>query len=135
MIDGYSELNSSISKTLDLINDVEMASKEQQVGIEQINDAVNELDQQTQKNVSVATRTKEIAIETKDIAHAIVNDANEKEFIGKDNVKAKQVVASAVIANTVVAPTVAQKNTNKTTKSSSIKQISSNVEKDGWTSF
>ncbi len=89
MISGYTQLNESISKTLELISDVEMASKEQQIGIEQINDAVTQLDQQTQKNASVASHTKDIAVQTQKIAHDIVDDANEKEFIGKDDVKAK----------------------------------------------
>ena len=89
MIDGYTHLNEGITKTLELISDVEMASKEQSHGIEQINDAVGILDQQTQKNASVANQTKDIALQTQAISHTIVNDANEKEFIGKDLVKAK----------------------------------------------
>ncbi|RXJ60954.1 methyl-accepting chemotaxis protein, partial [Halarcobacter anaerophilus] len=39
MIKGYNGLNDNISKTIEIISDVEMASKEQQTGIEQINDA------------------------------------------------------------------------------------------------
>ena len=90
MIDGYTHLNESITKTLELISHVEMASKEQSKGIEQINDAVSELDQQTQKNASVASHTKDIAIQTQSIADTIVDNANQKEFIGKDTVKAKE---------------------------------------------
>ncbi len=89
MIDGYTHLNESISKTINMISDVEMASKEQQLGIEQINDAVIQLDQQTQKNASVASYTKNIAEQTQQIAYDIVEDANAKEFIGKDTVTAK----------------------------------------------
>ena len=86
MIDGYTHLNESISKTLNLITDVEGASKEQQNGIVQINDAVNSLDRQTQQNASVANATKDIAVQTQSIAITIVKDADEKEFIGKENV-------------------------------------------------
>ena len=89
MIQGYHHLNENISKTLDLIKDVEMASKEQLVGIEQINSAVAELDQQTQQNAQVATQTKQIAQSTQTIANSVVQDANEKEFIGKEEVKAQ----------------------------------------------
>ena len=89
MIDGYTHLNGSITKTLELISNVEMASKEQQRGIEQINDAVSQLDRQTQKNASVASHTKNISIQTQTIAHEIVDDANEKEFVGKNNIQAK----------------------------------------------
>ena len=89
MIEGYTSLNNSISKTLELISNVEMSSKEQQHGIEQINSAVSKLDQQTQKNAHTASQTKDIASQTQLIAQNIVDDANEKEFIGKDSVKAK----------------------------------------------
>lgn len=86
MIDGYTHLNDSITKTLELISDVEMASKEQQIGIEQINNAVAQLDQQTQENASVASATKDIANETQNIANTVVNNANEKKFEGKENI-------------------------------------------------
>ena len=89
MIDGYSNLNDSISKTLDLISDVESAAKEQQVGIMQINDAINSLDKQTQENANVASQTNVIAKQTDAVAKQIVTNANEKEFIGKDDIKAK----------------------------------------------
>ena len=84
MIDGYHELNENVSKTIELITDVEHASKEQLSGIEQINDAVNSLDKQTQENASIAAQTNEIAIQTDTIAKLIVQSVNEKEFIGKN---------------------------------------------------
>merc|ERR1711916_147437 len=84
MIDGYGGLNENISKTLDLIKDVEMASKEQQTGIVQINDAINSLDKQTQKNASIASQTHGVAVRTDEIAKLVVTEANEKEFTGKD---------------------------------------------------
>ncbi len=83
MIDGYTHLNESISKTIELISNVESASKEQQTGIIQINNAINLLDQQTQKNASVASNTKTIAIQTQNIANTVVNNANNKQFKGK----------------------------------------------------
>ncbi len=89
MIKGYVGLNQNISKTLELIGDVETASKEQQLGITQINDAVTMLDRQTQQNASIANEAKDIADQTQIIANNIVKDANEKEFIGKDSVKEK----------------------------------------------
>jgi len=89
MIDGYSSLNKNINKTIELISDVEMASKEQQLGIEQINNAIAQLDRRTQENANVASQTKNVAMQTQNISHDIVADANEKEFIGKDNVLAK----------------------------------------------
>ncbi len=83
MIVGYEELNVSIHKTTQIINDIAGASKEQQHGIQQINNAISELDSVTQKNAQIASEAKSIAQETKTIADEIVKDANEKDFIGK----------------------------------------------------
>jgi len=90
MIKGYTNLNSSVLKTIELISDIEAASKEQQYGIEQINDAVSQLDQQTQHNASIASKTQEVAKQTDKIAKLIVSNADEKEFIGKQTVQRKE---------------------------------------------
>jgi methyl-accepting chemotaxis protein len=86
MIEGYSSLNDNISKTIDVIDKVTGASKEQQKGIEQINHTINELDKKTQENASVALNANQIAQQTSQIAHTIVENAQNKEFIGKDNI-------------------------------------------------
>ena len=91
MITGYKELNQNITNTINLISDIEMSSKEQLTGIEQINDAINNLDQQTQKNAVIASQTHDVAVTTDTIAKLIVSNANEKEFIGKNEVKAKEI--------------------------------------------
>lgn len=92
MIQGYETLNSNIQKTTATINSIAEASKEQRIGIEQINDAVNQLDQQTQQNVAISNTTHSVAVQTDEIAKLVVSSANEKEFIGKDSVKAKSIV-------------------------------------------
>ena len=89
MIDGYQELNMNISQTINLISDIEMSSKEQLLGIEQINDAINSLDQQTQNNAMIASEAHNVAVLTDKIAKLIVSNANEKEFIGKEFAKIK----------------------------------------------
>jgi len=91
MIEGYKELNENISYTINLIQDIEMSSKEQLLGIEQINNAINQLDQQTQRNAIVSSQTHEVAILTDEIAKLVVSNANAKEFIGKNEVKAKKI--------------------------------------------
>jgi methyl-accepting chemotaxis protein len=91
MIDGYKELNQNINQTINLISDIQNASKEQLLGIEQINDAVNQLDQQTQQNAAVASQTHDVAVITDQIAKLVVSSANEKEFVGKNEVKAKTI--------------------------------------------
>jgi len=90
MIVGYKELNHNISQTINLISDIEMSSKEQLQGIEQINDAVTQLDQQTQQNAMVASETHDVAVLTDKIAKLVVSNADEKEFQGKNEVKAKE---------------------------------------------
>ena len=91
MINGYEELNTNISQTIELIADIETASKEQYQGIEQINNTVTILDRQTQQNAVVAANTHEVAAITDNISKLIVKNANEKEFLGKDDIKAKKV--------------------------------------------
>ena len=91
MIEGYKELNSNISHTMNLITDIQNSSKEQLLGIEQINDVVNNLDRQTQQNAQIASQTNEIAKLTDSIAKVIVDDTNSKEFYGKDSVKSRDI--------------------------------------------
>ncbi len=85
MIEGYAHLNTSISNTIELISNVETSSKEQLSGIEQINNAVNLLDSQTQKNASVANQTRQIANTTASIAKSIVDATSEKNFKRNDD--------------------------------------------------
>ena len=89
MIVGYKKLNENIAKTINLIADIENASKEQLSGIEQINDAVTQLDQQTQQNAAVAAQTHDVAVLTDQIAKLVVSDADSKEFKGRNEAKAK----------------------------------------------
>ena len=83
MILGYNVLNENISKSTDIIKDIEISSSEEKISIEQINNVVNRLDQQTQNNASVASKTHEIAQHTAEIAKQILNAVNEKKF--RDN--------------------------------------------------
>jgi methyl-accepting chemotaxis protein len=91
MIAGYDGLNENISKTINLISDIESASKEQQSGIEQINDAVSKLDQQTQQNAIIASQTHNVAMITDKIAKLVVKTADEKQFLGKEKVQAQSI--------------------------------------------
>jgi|GEM_PF-441266 len=86
MIHGYTDLNENIRKTIELINQVEAASKEQKAGIEQINDAVSAQDQQTQQIAAAATETHEIAVHSSHISEQIVENVDKKEFPGKDQI-------------------------------------------------
>ncbi|MCK5294016.1 MAG: methyl-accepting chemotaxis protein, partial [Arcobacteraceae bacterium] len=135
MIDGYLGLNKNISKTIELISDVEMASKEQKLGIEQINDAITALDQQTQQNASTASQTQSIAMNTDTLAKLIVTNADEKEFTGKDSVKAKEISTEKQvdIVNVKSSNKSEIKNTIKATPAKQI--IANNEDEDEWASF
>ncbi len=83
MIKGYSSLNQNIGSTLSLIKEVENAAKEQKVAMEQIADAINSLDKQTQVNANIANQTNEIASDTSILASNVVSAVNTKQFRGK----------------------------------------------------
>ncbi len=137
MINGYSGLNDNISQTIDLISNVEAASKEQQSGIVQINDAINSLDQQTQQNASIANQTHTIASQTDTIAKLIVSDANEKEFIGKESVKAKDMGDTKTKTAQPQSPKAQPQSTPKVDKKDNhnIEPVASDTSDDEWASF
>ena len=80
MIDGYKELNKNISETINIIEDVSGASKEQMLGIEQINQAVNMLDRVTQENAFESNQIKEISQSVSKLAYELLTDAKSKKF-------------------------------------------------------
>jgi methyl-accepting chemotaxis protein len=80
MIKGYEVLNEHITETIDIIDNVSSASKEQMTGIEQINDAVTMLDRVTQENASEANQITSISNEVSQMAVALVEDAQNKQF-------------------------------------------------------
>ncbi len=125
MINGYKELNENIQQTINLISDVQMSSKEQLSGIEQINVAVAQLDQQTQQNVQIASQTHDVAIITDDIAKVVINDTNTKQFIGKDQVKTKSIDLK-LNSDFDIKPT---KNIKK------VNEAKQKLENDEWESF
>ncbi|WP_417328554.1 methyl-accepting chemotaxis protein [Halarcobacter sp.] len=137
MIEGYTSLNTNIDKTIELISDVSNASKEQETGIVQINDAINSLDQQTQKNAAVATETQEIATNTAALAKEIVSEVDKKEFEGKNNIdisrdiknKSNQATHSTPVQTNKV---VHKEPAKKIEKNQAFKDTSSN---DEWETF
>jgi methyl-accepting chemotaxis protein len=81
MIHGYTELNENISNTIETINEVARASKEQERGIVQINDAINTLDQATQKNAQVADEISIMATNIANMSNSLVSAASKASFI------------------------------------------------------
>jgi methyl-accepting chemotaxis protein len=87
MTKGYEELSKNISENTELIDYVASASKEQLEGINQINNAITQLDMATQETAKIASATNEIAIQSNEIANKVVSNANAKEFRGKNDIK------------------------------------------------
>ena len=81
MIEGYKELNENISNTILTINEVAAASKEQERGIVQINDAINLLDQATQKNAQVADQISTMASNIALMSNSLVTAASRASFL------------------------------------------------------
>jgi len=133
MIAGYSELNDNIAQTIELIKNVETSSKEQLAGINQINDAVNLLDRQTQQNANIASETLRVTIETDQIAKMVVANAEEKQFDGKESVKANKLTSkSGMISTTQVeSKTVKKSSTLATSTHSHTKPLPSPSKMDG----
>ena len=84
MIDCYKIVDENIVKTVELISQVNISSKEQQRGIEQINDAINLLDHKTQENAVISTKTNDIAMKMDSLAKLIVEKTHDKKFDEKD---------------------------------------------------
>ena len=138
MITGYKDLNQNITNTINLIADIEMSSKEQLSGIEQINDAVTQLDQQTQQNAAIASQTHDIAIVTDDIAKLVVSNANAKEFNGKNEVKAKNINIKSDSSYDIKTNQIVHKKVeHKPTLQNNSKIVPSNKSSDNneWESF
>ncbi len=140
MIVGYKQLNENISHTINLISDIQNASKEQLLGIEQINDAVTMLDRQTQQNAAVASQTHDVAVLTDEIAKLVVSSADEKEFKGKNEVRAKDIKINSQNKHITDTPKPAASKpviTPKVVKHESTPIVSAKASKDEdeWESF
>ena len=81
MIQGYDELNVNIGNTIEKIEQVATASKEQERGIIQINDAVNSLDQATQQNAQVAEEISSMASQIANMSNSLVTAASRADFL------------------------------------------------------
>ncbi|MDX4060267.1 methyl-accepting chemotaxis protein [Aliarcobacter skirrowii] len=80
MIKGYEELNNNIGQTIDIIEDVSKASKEQIFGIEQINQAVVLLDSVTKQNAIESEQVSSISKTVSKLAQKLLSDAKSKKF-------------------------------------------------------
>jgi len=121
MLQGYEKLFDNINNTTQIISEIATASKEQQSGITQINDAVSTLDKQTQNNANVAALVKELSTTADNISKQIIEDVLKNNFENK-----QEILNNKENLNS----NVNKSNSNKLTQT---KQKSSNS--DEWENF
>ena len=86
MIEGYSQLKANINETMIVIDAVTNASKEQELSIEEINDTLNTLDTETQKNAAIADDSNKIAQQCENDARTIVQEVKKNTFKGQNSI-------------------------------------------------
>ncbi|MEA3498948.1 MAG: nitrate- and nitrite sensing domain-containing protein [Campylobacterota bacterium] len=86
MISGYTTLNDKITQTKEMISQVLVASKEQETGISQINDAINELDKVTQENAHSSSQIDSLSSEVEILSNNLIEAASHATF--DDKIKA-----------------------------------------------
>lgn len=86
MIKGYDELLENINKSTIMIETITNLSSKQEEGILEVNSIIDDLDSQTKLNGSIMNQTFDIAIQTDKIAKNIFSEANNKTFIGKEEI-------------------------------------------------
>ncbi|MDC0933195.1 methyl-accepting chemotaxis protein [Arcobacteraceae bacterium] len=84
MIEEYAKLNDNITKTFNLVDSVVTASSEQAIGIETINNSIQDIDKSIQINSSTADKVSNIAQEAHNMAHDLVKSNESILFEGKE---------------------------------------------------
>jgi methyl-accepting chemotaxis protein len=87
MINEYNTLSNNINSTLGFIDDVVQASVSQQTSIEEIGLNVKETNNVIDINSKSADKIERITQEIKNVSQMIVNELNETQFEGKDDVR------------------------------------------------
>ena len=83
MISGYDKLTTNINSTLDMINQVEESSKEQEQGISAINDRVHSLDEATQENAKIAHSISLMSHDIEDMSNSLLGTASKASFLSE----------------------------------------------------
>jgi len=94
MLQGYNALDDNINQTIELIEEVANATKEQQNAILQINDTVNSLDKATQENASLASNINIMAQNTHELVEQLKDAVSHTTF---QEVSKKRICDSALI--------------------------------------
>ena len=95
MINGYNNLNSKITQTKTIIDQVTSASIEQEKGMNQVNDTITILDKTTQENASHAHSIHNLSLEVQNLSDHLIKVANYSKY----NVKAREQVCDLEFSN------------------------------------
>jgi methyl-accepting chemotaxis protein len=79
------EINASVNLVIQSIGDIGDAIMKQSASIEEINQAICIVNSTVQVNTQISSQTHEAATVVDKIAKLIVDNANQKEFLGKDD--------------------------------------------------
>ena len=77
---SLSEIEANVNILVQSVVEMSESIKEQTIGLEQINEAITELDTATQDNVEVARTTDNITKRVNGVAKEILADVNKKKF-------------------------------------------------------
>ncbi|MFY4844946.1 methyl-accepting chemotaxis protein, partial [Aliarcobacter butzleri] len=83
MIKGYEDLASKISQTKEIINSVTIFSKEQEIGIIQINDTISKIDSDTQKNAKTALNIDNLSNEVSKLSNKLLQITSQSKIDDK----------------------------------------------------
>jgi len=86
MSSDYEEMIVNINKTVELIDIISTSSKEQELGVEQINGAINNIDKATQENTTIAQDVSTISSRNYVVAKQMVEASASIKFVGKENI-------------------------------------------------
>ena len=84
VIQEYAKIIENIEKTRTIMNEISKSLNEQQRGIEQVNNAVSQLDKTTQENAMMAQNTLEVVNINDNMAKRMVAETNKTNFFGRD---------------------------------------------------
>ena len=86
MSTDYEEMIININKTVELIDIISTSSKEQELGVVQINNAINDIDKSTQENASIAQDVSSISANNYNVAKQMVEASEKIKFLGKEEI-------------------------------------------------
>jgi len=99
MENEFSILNTNINNTLQSLDRIATASKEQKTSILQINQSIHDIDKATQNNATSTQNVNNISIQTYNVANTLVNSNKDVSFEGKEAVETPDDIIKSIFTN------------------------------------